>query len=182
MPSRRRVFAAFTLLELAVAIVVVAILVILMLPVIGKLRARAQRGQCSANLRSLHTAASLYMQQHGSWPQVRLDGDSDHAWQDYAKEWIDALASFGVERKTWICPTRQQQEGNPDYTKPEYVRIDYLAMNFDDKPLTPHEWPTTMFWFAENGDFHGNGNLMVFPDGSIKDLKTYAAQQSPATK
>jgi len=27
-------------------------------------------------------------------------------------------------------------------------------------------------WFAEVGDVHGHGNLIIFTDGSISDLKT----------
>jgi hypothetical protein len=61
--------------------------------------------------------------------------------------------------------------GNPDYLQPENARIDYIPMPFDDKPETPHRWPTAP-WFAETGDVHGNGNLIIFTDGSISDLKT----------
>src|ERR1700730_521281 len=40
--------------------------------------------------------------------------------------------------------------------------------------MTPHEWPTQP-WFIETGDVHGTGNLIVFTDGSISDLKTIVA-------
>jgi hypothetical protein len=48
---------------------------------------------------------------------------------------------------------------------------------FDDKPTTPHQWPRQP-WFAEVGDGHGHGNLIIFTDGSIGDLKTVVASQS----
>jgi hypothetical protein len=51
-------------------------------------------------------------------------------------------------------------------------------MQFDDKPASPHQWPRQP-WFAEVGDVHGNGNLIVFTDGSISDLKTIAASPGP---
>ena len=70
-----------------------------------------------------------------------------------------------------ICPTIQTLMENPDYTQPENARLDYMPMPFDDKPTTPHQWPRQP-WFVETGDVHGNGNLIVFTDGSIRDLKT----------
>jgi type II secretory pathway pseudopilin PulG len=171
---------AYTLLEIAIVLVVIAILAILIIPVISKLRERAQRAQCAANLRSLYLAANLHLQQNGSWPQIRLAGADEASQQDYANAWINALSPFGPERKTWICPTMQDKE-QTDYTKPENARIDYLAMPFDDKPMTPHQWENVP-WFAETGDLHGNGNLMVFPDGSIRDLTTIVQKASSPPK
>jgi type II secretory pathway pseudopilin PulG len=164
---------AFSLLELSVVLVVIAILSILTLPVISGMRARAQRVQCMENLRSLYAATELFIQQNGSWPQIAMS-DSDSAETEYAKAWIDALKPFGPIQKTWICPTIQNLLGNPDLSDPANVRIDYAATTFDDKPLTPHQWPKQP-WFAETGDVHGRGNLIIFTDGSISDLKTLAA-------
>jgi type II secretory pathway pseudopilin PulG len=161
---------AFTLFELLIALVIVAILSILLLPAISAIRARAQRVQCMANLRSLYTATELYLQQNGSWPQISMP-DSDSGDDDYAAAWIAALQPFGPSQKTWICPTIQNLLGNPDLSDPTNVRVDYTAMMFDDKPTTPHRWPQTP-WFAEVGDVHGHGNLIIFTDGSISDLRT----------
>jgi prepilin-type N-terminal cleavage/methylation domain-containing protein len=159
-----------SLLEILIVLVVIAILSILLLPAISGIRVRAQRAQCMANLRSLYTATELFIQQNGSWPQIAMS-DSDSAEEDYAKAWIDALKPFGPTQKTWICPTIQNLLGNPDLSDSANVRIDYVATTFDDKPMTPHQWPRQP-WFAEVGDVHGNGNLIIFTDGSISDLKT----------
>jgi len=175
---RKRDQGGFTLLEVFVVIVIIAILATLLLPVFSKMRARAQRVQCMANLRSLYVAAESYVQQYGSWPQIPVL-DSDSADQDYANAWIAALAPFGPTQKTWICPTIQELLRNPDLSKPENIRVDYVATPFDDKPPTPHQWAKQP-WFAETGDVHGNGNLIIFTDGSISDLKTVAGHASPA--
>jgi type II secretory pathway pseudopilin PulG len=160
-----------------VVIVVMAILASLLIPVISIMRARAQRVQCMANLRSLYVAAESYLQQNGTWPQIG-DDDSDTAEQDYATAWIAALAPFGPSQKTWVCPTIQERLKNPDLSKPENMRVDYIATTFDDKPTTPHEWPRQP-WFIETADVHGNGNLIMFTDGSISDLKTVMKKASP---
>lgn len=164
---------AFTLLELVVVLVIIGLLITLSLPVISGVRARGQRAQCTANLRSLYVATESFIQQNGSWPQIRIS-DSDSGEEDYANAWIAALKPFGPTQKTWICPTIQQRLENPDYTRPGNARVDYYAMSFNDKPMTPHQWPRQP-WFVEVGDVHGNGNLMVFTDGSISDLKTAVA-------
>lgn len=142
------------------------------------MRGRAQRAQCAANLRSLYIGAELYVQQNGSWPQIPIS-DSETAEEDYAKAWIAALAPFGPTQKTWICPTVQDLLQNPDLSNPENVRLDYYCTTFDNKPTTPHQWPRQP-WFAEVGDVHGNGNLIIFTDGSISDLKTIVGKGSPA--
>jgi hypothetical protein len=61
--------------------------------------------------------------------------------------------------------------GNPNLSNPVNARLDYVATTFDDKPTTPHQWPRQP-WFAEVGNMHGNGNLIIFTDGSIGDLNT----------
>lgn len=168
-------FGGFTLIELTIVIVVIAVLVAITIPTISGLRARAQRVQCSANLRSLYVGAESYLQQNGSWPQI-FEGDSDSAEQTYAAAWIAALKPFGISEKAWICPTVQEVMQNPDLSSAENIRIDYIAVPFDDKPMTPHQWPRQP-WFVEAGDVHHHGNLIVFTDGSISDLNTVVQNQ-----
>jgi len=168
MAARTR---GFTLLELVIVIAVIAILAILSVPLISNLRARAQRVQCAANLKSLAVGANLYLQQNNDiWPQIRAPA-SGSATEDFANAWIAALEPFSVPRKTWICPTMQAELDNPDYDTPDVARIDYIPTPFDDKPGTSHEWPRQP-WFIETGDVHGKGNLILFTDGSISDLST----------
>jgi len=165
-----------TLLEVFVALTVVAILVALVFTAVSSMPGRAKRVQCTANLRNLYIAAEEYVQQNGSWPQINTS-DSDTEEQEYAAAWIAALKPFGPTEKTWICPTIQQLLRNPDYTKPENIRVDYVATAFDDKPTSPHEWARQP-WFIETGNVHGNGNLIIFTDGSINDLNTIVNNQA----
>ncbi|MDQ6655862.1 MAG: prepilin-type N-terminal cleavage/methylation domain-containing protein [Verrucomicrobiota bacterium] len=171
--------AGFSLLELAVVVVIIAILAVVSVPVLSKLKARAQRVRCANNLRNLSVAANLFVQQNGAWPQIPAAGGAGGSEEQYAEAWIAALAPFGPTRETWTCPTMQNLLGNPEHGTPETARVDYIATPFDDKPNSPHEWPRQP-WFIETGDVHGHGNLIIFTDGSISDLKT-VIQQSGAS-
>ena len=164
---------AFTLLELLTTIVIVGILAVLLFPAISTMRARAQRIQCTSNLRNLYVAAENYLQQNGSWPQIAED-DSEEGTTAFAQAWIAALTPFSATQKTWICPTMQDLLHSPDYMQPANARVDYIATPFDSKQGTPHQWPQQP-WFVEAADVHGHGNLIIFTDGSIKDLKTVLA-------
>lgn len=166
-----RTNSAFTLLEILVVVVIIGILVTLSFPLVSGMRARAQRVQCMANLRSLYTATELYIQNNGSWPQIGVSDSEDDDDREYAIAWIEALKPFGPTQKTWICPTIQTLLGNPNVSDPANIRLDYMATTFDNKPVTPHLWPRQP-WFAEVGNVHGNGNLIIFTDGSISDLNT----------
>ena len=161
----------FTLLELIIVIGIIAILTVIAVPLFLNFRQRAQRVQCTANLKNLGVAANLYLQQNNDiWPQIRPAGPGAST-QDFANAWIAALEPFSIPRKTWICPTIQAGLENPDYSTPDVARIDYIATPFDDKPGTSHQWPRQP-WFIETGSVHGNGNLILFTDGSISDLNT----------
>ena len=171
---QRRRRSAFTLLEILTVAVVIAILALLLIPAISSMRARAQRVECMANLRSLYVAAESYLQQNGSWPQIAAT-DSE---EDDASAWIAAFSPFGVTQKNWICPTIQNALGNPDLSDTTNVRTDYIPMHFDSKPLTPHLWPGAP-WFIEVGNMHETGNLIIFSDGSIKGSLELPTAPSP---
>lgn len=152
----------------------IGILVALLLPAISGMRARAQRVNCMANLRTLYIAAEAYLQQNGSWPQIAVT-DSD---EDDDLAWITAFRDYGVSQKTWICPTIQNALGNPDMSVAANVRIDYMPMNFDDKAFTPRR-RADVPWFVEMGAPHGTGNLIIFGDGSIKGSLELPSVPSP---
>jgi prepilin-type N-terminal cleavage/methylation domain-containing protein len=156
----------FTLLELMTALVVVAILVTLLIPAVEGLRGKADRAGCMGNLRGLFAAGNAYMQDKQEWPQVPT---SQIREPSYALAWIKAFEPYKLGRKNWVCPSIQRQMKNPDIYDDKSARVDYTATPFDTNSRSPFLWPTHP-WFIERGDMHGDGNLILFTNGSIKSL------------
>src|SRR4051812_18333146 len=75
-PVARRVPArAFTLVELLVVIGIIAVLIGILLPALGRARASANSVACMANLRSIGQAIAIYcVQSKGTLPPGWFDG------------------------------------------------------------------------------------------------------------
>lgn len=159
-----------TLLELAVVVVIIAIIASMLFPLYGKMRARSNEAKCFANLRALYVGASGYLQANGSWPQISNELIVSEKAK-YAKQWVAVLLPYGVPHVTWICPTVQQGTGLPisSIAEEENYRIDYIGVSFDDQPSSP--FPDNPYpWFIEKAGFHGRGNLLVLSDGTTTTL------------
>lgn len=154
-------------MELATVILIIAILLAMILPGFSYLKNRAERTTCMQNLRNIYVSTTVYLQDHGSWPQV---DPATLNTPEYPAAWVKALQPYSLAEKNWVCPSVQRALNNPDLTKPETRRIDYLATPFGDERNLPYKYPRQP-WFIERGDMHGDGQLILFPDGQVQSLK-----------
>jgi len=161
----RKRAAGFTLTELVTVIAIIGLLALLLMPAAARIKLYSQRVRCMSNLRSLHVAASQYLQEYQSWPQITMSSNSE---ADYTAKWIAIFQPFGITAKTWTCPSIQRDAVNetPSGSIPQR---DYAAGTFGTGRMTPFKW-STQPWFFELANVHGKGNLIVFPDGSVKAL------------
>ncbi len=182
-PSRRgRGPGAFTLLELLTVIFIVAILVVIALPLIEKIRQRAQVVGCSTNLKNLYVGTNGYIQDHNVWPQIPAPDARQGHDDAYVTAWMAALQPYGITPVTWVCPELHYLRGRPDLSIPTNRSVDYLAATFDAKPRKPYEY-SNMPWFVETTNAHGGGQLIIFSNGSVMGMKeaiaTFAGKADP---
>lgn len=156
-------------MELLTVIVIIAIIAALLMPVFSGMKQRAAKVACMTNLKSLYVAASACVQASGGiWPQVDNSTMQDD-YPKFASDWIETLRPYNITEKNWICPTIQEILHGPDIHKYENRRLDYIPMPFDVNPGTPNRWARHP-WFVERGDVHGNGNLVIYTNGTIEEI------------
>lgn len=104
MPVRRP-SRAFSLIELLVAISIIAVLMGIVLPMLPKARDAAKRAACGANLHGVGQAMQIYTDANrGEFPRARympppwLSGDTDPPLDSFLKETIEP------QTEAWRCP------------------------------------------------------------------------------
>ena len=172
--SPPRTAAAVTLLELVTVVLIVAVLAVMAAPVVARLRDRARVAACATNLKNLYVGANGYVQEHDGWPQIPAPNAQQGHDDRYVTAWQNALRPYGVTPRTWVCPTLHELRGGPDLSRPENLCVDYLATPFDARPRRPYEH-ANMPWFVETTNAHGGGQLIIFSNGSVMNMKEAVA-------
>lgn len=133
-PDPSNVRSGFTVIELLVVVVIIAVLISLILPAVQKSREAARRVQCANNLRQIGLAIHQFCETHqGDFPV------STHLTSDLESTWIYTLAPFMENVDSIrICPEDpkgQQRLNNKgtSYVFNEYLCVpgDHAALKFD---------------------------------------------------
>jgi prepilin-type N-terminal cleavage/methylation domain-containing protein len=148
--------AGVTLVELIIAMLIMALLVTITIYGLGAYRRRSEDVVCMGNLRGLHAAFSAYLNDNNQvWPQdPKFQDDADFSEtedSDESKFWYETLKPYGPNRSTWLCPADRHSTAVD--TDPDIYDTSYTVTQFDE----------------ERGGFHGDGEINeVMPDASIR--------------
>jgi prepilin-type N-terminal cleavage/methylation domain-containing protein/prepilin-type processing-associated H-X9-DG protein len=90
----RRTQAAFTLIELLVVIAIIGVLAGLVMPTLGKGRAKGQSARCVSNLRQWGLALQMYADDHDGFIPRRGQGVNPVAIINRPEDWFNCLPRY----------------------------------------------------------------------------------------
>lgn len=191
---RPQVHSAFTLIEMLIAIAVVAVLAMLLMPLTQNIREKASETQCVSNLRLLGQVTLLYAQDNeGKMPYIAasssIPGSVDRHWRRQFLPYLGMeITAASVRDTPFICPPHREliESKNGIGGIPNYGMNIYL----ENLPLADIEVPARTLLATEakligaspseqlnesgiksavpGGKVHRGGQNILYVDGHIE--------------
>ena len=116
---------AFTLIELLVVIAVIALLVAILIPALGRAREQAKKVVCEAHMKGLGVALRMYVDDYGRTHKSPNQGLWDNAWEQPAvvrkyrpdepyAYWGIAYEPYSKNKKIFRCPSTRRVDDWPE--------------------------------------------------------------------
>jgi len=198
-PTRRlRKYHAFTLIELLVVISIIALLIALLLPALGRAREAAKRVLCASNVRQINLASVVYAGDYGGNLPIGhnlttnpsgsgydlLELVSRYKRPDGSWQATDST-NYITDQDVWTCPNFDSDRFNRPGVELSYVsRNDYInrlpinhpgyengGLTIDPMHMAGYEWnPGRLAWVTANRVYHLEGYNTGFLDGHVEWL------------
>lgn len=179
----------FTLVELLVVLAIIAILVAILLPVFLRARGRATATACASNLRQLHDAFTMYMDDN--------DNKNPGGFEmPEGETLVTLLQPYTHSSDVWFCPSDSSahtdtEDGPVDHNYTSYALLPLSVSNGQNSDassrqplLTDHIWPCQS---ADNPDdasrySHSGRFNVVYLDGHLNTFRWDDPPQTPNTE
>ena len=100
----------FTLIELLVVISIIALLLAILMPALGKVKKQAQSTVCRSNLKQLGLSYSLYAADNNGRFMSTNWGKADEKWMEVLRSY------YGDQHKVRHCPSAKKISTGPDWS------------------------------------------------------------------
>jgi prepilin-type N-terminal cleavage/methylation domain-containing protein/prepilin-type processing-associated H-X9-DG protein len=137
MTSKQR--KAFTLIELLVVISIIAMLMAVLMPALGKAREQAKKTVCATHYKQQALGIILYSENNNSEvPMDRPDTIGNWAWDIsfWTTNMISQFAGFD-DREIWFCPSNKQSD--PDDGRYWQYLWRLAEIDHDVLPIKPED-------------------------------------------
>lgn len=142
---------AFTLIELLVVIAIIAVLASLLLPALGRAKARARATKCLSNLRQVGLATQMYADDEGVLPRS----------QHRRSSWVGTLQPYLAGTNLHRCPDDRNLRRGFSYAINDFLTPHpYGAEHLDfSRPLSIAKPLETLFMAETRTNFTGSDHF-----------------------
>ncbi len=115
----------FTLIELLVVLAILALLIGILLPALGKARGAARAGVCLSNQRQIGTAMVFYANEFDGWVPREAGQVPDMSWAQATRPYLDERASHTVPINDWY--RKAEYFHDPARPRDDLHQLHYVA-------------------------------------------------------